>query len=115
MEEIIGLDILDEFILNNQDKHIILFFGAIWCGPCKKLKNNIMEIKEIIDNKNCILCYIDVDNELNSDITSKYKINFLPTQIFINLIQKNNCIKININNRIDGYDYTKLEQIINEL
>ena len=115
MDEIIGLNDLDNFILNNQDKNIILFFGAIWCEPCKKLKNNIIDIKDEIKKKNCCLCYIDVDNELNSEIITKYKIKFLPSQICINLTNKNNCIKINITNRIDGYDYTKLQQIIDEL
>ncbi len=116
MEEIIGLNNLDEFIINNQDnKNFILFFGASWCEPCKKLKNNILNMLEEIQNKNISLCYLDIDNELNTEIVNKYNIKFLPTQICINLTQINDCLKINIINRIDGYDYNKLTQIINEM
>lgn len=123
MDEIIGLKVLDEYIYNKKDsKNIILFFGASWCAPCKKLKNDILQILNDIQAKNISLCYIDVDNELNSKIVKKYKIKFLPTQICINLTQiidnndlNNEYLKININNRIDGYDYTKLTQIIDEM
>jgi len=122
MNEINGLNLLDEYIYNNKNcKNIILFFGASWCAPCKKLKNDILQILDDIQAKDIRLCYIDVDNELNAKLVKKYKVKFLPTQICINLTQidnnnlNNEYLKININNRIDGYDYTKLLQIINEM
>ena len=115
MEEVNGIDNLNNFIIENQDKNIILFFGTDWCGPCKKLKNKIIEIQDLINNKNCILCYIDADNDDNLKITEKYIIKFLPTQIFINLQNIDNYLKVNIINRIDGYDWTKIQQILSEL
>ena len=102
MHEVTSFDDLDNFIINNNNQIILLYFGAIWCGPCKLLKIKLSE-KETIDRMPLLqVCYIDIDE--NEDISSKYKIKSLPTQIFIRL--SNN--KVKIVSKIEGYDYTKL-------
>ena len=100
MIEIIGIEDLNNYILENEDSYVIIYFGADWCGPCKKLKDKISDY-----NKKLNICYIDIDNEENKEITEIYEIKFLPTQIFIKL--KNN--KVKILNRIDGYDWSKFQ------
>jgi thiol-disulfide isomerase/thioredoxin len=108
MLKIKGIDSLDKFILDNENNNIILYFGANWCGPCKKLKDKIDEynISEKIP-----ICYIDIDQDENKEISDIYEVKFLPTQVFIKL--DNN--KIKIINRIDGYDWSKFLFIIENI
>lgn len=102
MYEIESFDDLDNFIINNNDKVILLYFGAIWCGPCKSLKVKLSENETIERMPLLQVCYIDTDN--NDDISSKYKIKSLPTQIFVKLTNN----KVKTVSKIEGYDYTKL-------
>lgn len=102
MYNIESFDDLDNFIIENNDKIILLYFGATWCGPCKLLKQKLSEEESQCEMPLLKVCYIDVDN--NEDISSTYKITTLPTQIFIEL--SNNRVKIV--SKIEGYDYTKL-------
>ena len=97
---------LDEFILNNQNKIIMLYFGALWCGPCKKLKE---KLNNEINMPKLVYCYIDVDIETNLEISKIYNISVLPTTIFVKL----DNLSVKIIDRIDGYDYTKLLFIYN--
>lgn len=106
-----GIDDLDSFIINNQDKIILLYFGAIWCGPCAKLKDRLESSETKIEMPLLAVCYIDIDNELNNEIIENYKVKMLPTQIFIKLKD----LKIKIKSRIDGYDWTKLVMLYNTM
>jgi len=112
MISISGIDQLDEYILNNKnnDKILLLYFGADRCSPCNILKNRI--------NKECenemqklLVFFIDVDLQENDEIVDLYDIRILPTQIFIRL-KKN---KVKINDRIDGYDWIKLTMSYNKI
>ena len=40
MDLIEGFNNLDSKILSNNDKIILLYFGAVWCNPCQELKKN---------------------------------------------------------------------------
>jgi thiol-disulfide isomerase/thioredoxin len=102
MIEINGINELDNFILNNNDKIICLYFGAPWCGPCKKLKLKIEDEGNLKEMPLLAICHIDVDNDLNKDIIDIYEVTNLPTQIFI-IINKKNHIKIF--DKIIGYDW----------
>ena len=102
MYEIGSFEDLDNFIINNNDKVILLYFGATWCGPCKSLKLKLLENETIERMPLLQVCYIDTDN--NDDISSKYKIKSLPTQIFVKLTNN----KVKTVSKIEGYDYTKL-------
>lgn len=95
-------DELDNFINNNNDKVILLYFGASWCGPCKQLKLKLSEENTIQEMPLLKVFYIDIDN--NEIISSTYKIKVLPTQIFVKL--SNNTVKVVA--RVEGYDYIKL-------
>ena len=69
MSNINSIDELDEFILENNKNVIMLYFGAEWCGPCKKLKNKLgtPELEKII------YCHIDADCESTTKICKNYK------------------------------------------
>jgi hypothetical protein len=54
---------------------------------------------------NLVVAYIDVDDEENNNLVNRYKVESLPTQIFIKL-DKNKVIP---HSRIEGYDFNKLK------
>ena len=102
MHNINNIEELDNFIIDNKSNVILLYFGATWCGPCKKLKEKLCE-KECLEKMSLMkVCYIDTDE--NEELSTMYKIKSLPTQIFIKLDND----KVKIVSKIEGYDYTKL-------
>jgi hypothetical protein len=52
-----------------------------------------------------VVGYLDVDDDENSSLVKRYKINSLPTQIYIKLNEN----KVIENNRVEGYDFMKLK------
>ena len=73
----IGATPLEEALSNG--KPTVAEFGAATCIPCKAMKPVLEEIvAEYGDKLN--LSFIDVRN--NSNLTTKYKISLIPTQIF---------------------------------
>jgi thiol:disulfide interchange protein len=108
MENINNISDLDNFILkNDKDNNIILlYFGAMWCGPCKQLKKKLSSIDTMEELPRLVVAYIDVETE-DEDLTKlvkTFKVNSLPTQLFIKL-KKNKVSEVA---RIEGYDYMKL-------
>tara|TARA_B110000971_G_C20000826_1_gene496738 strand:+ start:327 stop:668 length:342 start_codon:yes stop_codon:yes gene_type:complete len=112
MININGIDELEKFIINNQNMIIMLYFGTNWCQSCKKLKTRLESEDTKIEMPNLSYCYIDIDSEVNNEITKIYNIKLLPTIIFIKL---DNDLLINILGRIDGYDWIKIVMTYNEI
>ena len=110
MNYILGIDQLDEFIINNTDKILLLYFGAERCAPCNILKEKIIN-ESNTEMPKVLVCYIDVDLEENDNITDIYNITMLPTQIFVKL--KKDTIKII--DIINGYDWIKLIMTYNKI
>jgi thiol-disulfide isomerase/thioredoxin len=108
MKQINTLEDLDTFILDNKDNIILLYFGALWCDPCKKLKEFLTNENTINEMPKLAVCYIDVDIQEDrlKDIFGCYNINVLPTQIFITL-NKEKIIELN---RIEGFDKKLLQE-----
>lgn len=102
MYNIVSIDNLDDFIINNSENIILLYFGAPWCGPCKLLKEKLENEETYKRMPYLKVCYINVDD--HEEISSLYKVTSLPTQVFIKLYDT----KVKIFSRIEGYDYTKL-------
>lgn len=104
MYNCIGIKDLDIFLVNNSTNVLLLYFGATWCGPCSQLKQRFAQpdIPQIF--KNLALIYIDVDINENLEIIELYKIEALPTLIFIKLESDNVCIK----SRLEGYDFNRI-------
>ena len=55
----------------------LLKFGAEWCGPCKEMKRRLSNFTD------CELVEIDVDDENNEDIVSKYKVRNIPALFLV--------------------------------
>jgi len=102
MYEIESFDELDNFIIENENNAVLLYFGAVWCGPCKQLKKKLCDEETIQKMPLIKVCYIDTDK--NEDISETYKIKSLPTQIFVKLCKS----KVKTISKLEGYDYTKL-------
>jgi thiol-disulfide isomerase/thioredoxin len=101
-----GTDQLDEFIIENcNNKAVLLYFGAEWCGPCKQLKKKLDEPETSNTMPKLVVAYIDIDDEENSSLVKSYKVKSLPTQIFIKL--DNN--KVVEKSRVEGYDIIQLK------
>lgn len=106
MKEIIGMDQCNDFIFDsfNNNKIILLYFGAKWCGPCKDLLKRIESSEGKSDMPNLEIGYIDIEEDENSNLNDIYKIKSLPTQIFITLEGNN----IKVLKKITGYDWINL-------
>lgn len=65
--------------VNQEEKVQILYFGAEWCPPCKKMKQLFKdeEIKEMLDKYDFSMYDYDRDREL----AEIYNIEYLPTTI----------------------------------
>lgn len=110
MKEINGINELNDFIIENQSNVTMMYFGAEWCGPCKKLKEKLKELDTILSMPKLVVGHMDVDEEENEKLLKKYKVESLPTQIFIKLVDN----KVTELSRIEGYDYTKLKMEYNK-
>jgi len=61
-----------------EKKSVIVKFTADWCQPCKMIEPHLIKIAKEYDGK--IKFYeVDVENEENSEIVTKYDITNLPT------------------------------------
>ena len=85
-----SFDDLDNFIIDN-NKVILLYFGATWCGPCKQLKKKLSESDTINEMPLLSYCYIDVDD--NEDCLLLLKIFILS---FKSLLITSFCISSDI-------------------
>lgn len=58
----------------NENKRVLLQFGANWCGWCHKLHNTFQNEKEIAENlkANFVVVLVDVNKNHNSDVVKKY-------------------------------------------
>ena len=103
MININGIEELEDFIWDSYEnkKIIVIYFGAVWCGPCEKLKEKLNSDEAKEEMTNLSVCYVDIDEEDNEEINIKYEIKSLPTQVFISL-QGDQIIE---NKRIIGYDW----------
>ena len=70
----------DEFseIINKNDMVVVDFF-ATWCGPCKMLTPVIENVEKVLSN----VKFIKVDIDQFNDLASEYRIQSVPTLIFI--------------------------------
>tara|TARA_B110000902_G_scaffold142048_1_gene163980 strand:- start:220 stop:558 length:339 start_codon:yes stop_codon:yes gene_type:complete len=98
---------LKEFIKEN--KLVILLFSATWCGPCKMLKQKIIDEEDVL--RGIQIGYVDIDNEHFEELVNLYNISSIPTLIFVGL-DETNVIEIK---RIEGYDWIKFKMYIDSL
>lgn len=97
-------DITLDSILNKEGK-ILLYIGASWCGPCKKLKPQIINIQSKYPNVSFYAADVDVNEALCQD--NRIKVASVPMTIIIDN-QK-------ITNEIVGNDFDGIQRILNTL
>ncbi len=75
-------------ILNNKNEFeqiissnelVVIDFYATWCGPCKMLSPVIENVESLIHN----VKFIKVDIDQFNDLASQYKIQSVPTLVFL--------------------------------
>ena len=98
---------LDKIVLENKNKLLLLYFGAVWCGPCKVLKEKLKDENLMSKYDKMVSIYINVDNENFSEILQTYQISSLPTQI-ITILKDNQLLNIH---KLEGYNWNKLESM----
>lgn len=113
MITIVGKDNLEDFIWEShkENKITVIYFGAIWCGPCQLLKDKLNSNEAKLEMPNLSICYIDIDEEENEELSEQYKVKSLPLQIFIKL-EGNKIVEIR---KILGYDWINLLMTYNTL
>jgi len=68
-----------------ENKPYFIVFGASWCAPCHRIKNEIFTNSQIaaLANHNYLAYYMDLESFDGAEINSKlYKVSQLPTVIF---------------------------------
>ncbi|EDW53093.1 thioredoxin-T [Drosophila sechellia] len=73
-------DDLDQQLTLAEDKLVVIDFYADWCGPCKIIAPKLEELAEQYSDRVVVL-KVNVDE--NEDITVEYKVNSMPTFVFI--------------------------------
>ena len=73
------------FLQNEKDKHLIIKFGANWCGPCKKVEPLLNELfLKMPDNVFCFDIDIDEDLEIFGKLKTKKMIKTIPSIVYYN-------------------------------
>lgn len=88
-EKIVFLELLPEelqtILKQEKDKHIVIKFGATWCGPCKKIESTLFDC--FLDMPENVICFdLDVDDnfELFGKLKSKKAVNTIPVILYYN-------------------------------
>ena len=66
------IDVLDKFIIDNEEYVILLYFGASWCGPCRVLSQILEGVEGITP--------IDIDT--NMETAREHNVRSVPTLVF---------------------------------
>ena len=93
---------LQSFSNNNDNKLIVLYFTASWCGPCETIKEFFFE--KITTYTHSYFSIIDVDNEDYQDLCDDFSINAMPTFIFYK-----NSVEID---KVIGADKEKINNLL---
>lgn len=83
--EELDLDNLKKILNEEKDKHIVIKFGATWCGPCKKIESTLFDC--FLDMPENVICFdLDVDDnfELFGKLKSKKAVNTIPVILYYN-------------------------------
>ena len=70
-----------------EKKYLFIDFYADWCGPCKQMAKKVFTLPEVGEyfNKNFVCCQLNAEAPENKTLVQKYKVNALPTLLFLNV------------------------------
>jgi len=91
---------LDEI---SQDKKVIIDFFAEWCGPCKKIAPQYIELSKKYPDIDFFKCDVDESSELSE----QFDVNALPTFVFL--------LNGKVVNKLEGADIEGLKEMIEDL
>lgn len=77
LEEIYGIEQFRDVV--NSKATTVIFFTAVWCGPCRTIYKDF----EKLSYERPTLRFIKVDIDTNPDIAMKCKVNAVPTFMFV--------------------------------
>ena len=81
----LSLEELQTILKQEKDKHIIIKFGATWCGPCKRIENVLHDcFLEMPDNVYCFDLDVDDNMEIFGKFKSKQMVKTIPALIYYN-------------------------------
>ena len=102
MDEVKG----DEcFLTLDKSQYIIFYFTASWCGPCKRIYPELLDIIKQLDSEKILMFKIDIDEEDNNEICEKCNISSVPSFL---LFKDRTYI-----DRVKGADKEKIINMIN--
>jgi thioredoxin 1 len=87
----------------SQDKKVIIDFFADWCGPCKRIAPQYIELSKKYPNIEFCKCDVDA----NSDLSENFNVNALPTFILL--------LNGKIFKQLEGADIEGLKNMIKDL
>ena len=94
MKEICGDDCFRSL---DDNKLVLFYFTASWCGPCQRISPQIEELSNKISDK--VNFYkISIDNDENSELCEKCQIKSVPTFI---LFKERNSLGINNGGKLE--------------
>ena len=69
-----------------EKKELFVDFYADWCQPCKLMASEVFTLPEVGEyfNKNFVSIQMNVEAPENKTLVQKYKVEVLPTLLFIN-------------------------------
>lgn len=72
----------------SKKRPIFLYFGAEWCGPCKKMKSTTLADIAVKDklSKEYVICFIDTDRDKTT--TKKYRVTGIPAYFIVSPEEK---------------------------
>ena len=101
MNEISGDDC---FRVLDDNKLVLFYFTASWCGPCQKIFPKVKELSEKISQK--VSCYkISIDDDENEKICEIFKVESVPS---FYLLKNKECI-----NTLKGADINGIKKMLN--
>ena len=74
-------------LAKTDNKKVVLFFTASWCGPCRMLKANTIANPDV-QIKLQKFHYVVLDVDVDTKNSKRYKINSMPTIVIVDKDEK---------------------------
>jgi len=90
-----------------QECYILFYFTASWCGPCKRILQDIEKLyHDILTNKDKHVQFYKLDIDENEELCAKWEITGVPTFIL--------CKKTESLGRFSGASMDKVNELLEQ-